>query len=111
MGTKSEKIELDLPQDIIFAMKGTERPEEVKKKLKVALAILLFQEKSISLGKAVELAGMSRGRVTEVLKEHGLPAISCIRECFPIRHKSLRPFLAFSIIPKVPLFLPVVKLS
>lgn len=74
MGTKSEKIELDLPQDIIFAMKGTERPEEVRKKLKVALAILLFQEKSISLGKAVELAGMSRARFTEILKEHGLPA-------------------------------------
>jgi len=74
MGAKSEKIEIDLPQDIIFAMRGMEKPEDVKKKLKTALAILLFQEKSISLGKATELAEMSRVRFMEVLKEHGLPA-------------------------------------
>ncbi len=71
---KTERIELDLPQDVIFVMKGMEKPEEVKKKLKVALAILLFQEKTISLGKAAELAGMSRVRFIEVLKEHGISA-------------------------------------
>lgn len=73
MGTKCEKIEIDIPQDIIFVMRGMERPEEVKRKMKMALAILLFQEESISLGKAAELAGVSRGRFMEVLKEHGLP--------------------------------------
>lgn len=71
---KTEKIEIDLPEDIIFAMKGLEKPEEVKKKLKIALAILLFQEKAISLGKATELSEMSRVKFMEVLKEHGLPA-------------------------------------
>ena len=74
MGTKSEKIEIDLPQDIIFVMRGMEKPEEVKRKMKMALAILLFQEKSISLGKAAELAEVSRVRFMEVLKEHGLPS-------------------------------------
>ncbi|MBT9148070.1 MAG: hypothetical protein DDT32_01840 [Syntrophomonadaceae bacterium] len=72
--TKMERIEIKLPQDIIFAMRGLEKPEEVKKKLKIALAILLFQEGSISLGKATELTEMSRVRFTEVLKEHGIPA-------------------------------------
>ena len=71
---KTERIELDLPQDIIFVMKGMEKPEEVKKKLKIALAILLFQEKTISLGKAIELAGMSRIRFIEVLKKHNVSA-------------------------------------
>ncbi|MFZ3089418.1 MAG: UPF0175 family protein [Nitrospirota bacterium] len=71
---KSEKIEIDIPEDIIFAMKGLEKPEEVKKKLKIALAILLFQERAISLGKAAELAEMSRVKFMEALKEHGLPA-------------------------------------
>lgn len=71
---KTEKIETDLPEDIIFAMKGLEKPEEVKKKLKIALAILLFQEGAISLGKATELAEMSRVRFMDVLKEHGLPS-------------------------------------
>lgn len=70
---KTERIEIDLPEDIIFVMKGLEKPEEIKKKLKMALAILLFQERSISLGKATELAEMSRVRFMEVLKEHGIP--------------------------------------
>src|SRR3972149_54916 len=72
--SKTERIEIDLPEDIIFAMRGLEKPEEVKKKLKIALAILLFQEKSISLGKATELSELSRVRFMEVLKEHGIPA-------------------------------------
>ena len=72
--TKTERIEIDLPQDIIFAMRGLEKPEKVKKKLKIALAILLFQERSISLGKATELTGMSRGRFIEVLKDHDISA-------------------------------------
>lgn len=71
---KTERIEIDLPEDIIFAMRGLEKPEEVKKKLKVALAIFLFQERSISFGKATELADMSRVKFMEVLKEHGITA-------------------------------------
>ena len=71
---KTERIEIDLPQDIIFAMRGLDKPEKIRKKLKIALAILLFQEKSITLGKAIELTEMSRVRFMEVLKEHGIPA-------------------------------------
>jgi predicted HTH domain antitoxin len=71
---KMERIEINLPQDIIFAMRGLEKPEKVKKMLKTALAILLFQEGSISLGKATELTEMSRVRFMEVLREHGIPA-------------------------------------
>ena len=72
--TKMERISIDLPQDILFAMRGLEKPGEVKRKLKIALAILLFQEGSISLGKATELTEMSRVRFMEVLLEHGIPA-------------------------------------
>ena len=71
---KMERVEVELPRDIIFAMRGLQKPEEVKKKLKIALAILLFRERAISLGKATELAGMSRVRFMEVLIEHGMPA-------------------------------------
>ncbi len=72
--TKMERIEITLPEDIILAMRGLEKPEWVKKKLKIALAIHLFQEGSISLGKATELTEMSRVKFMEVLKEHGIPA-------------------------------------
>jgi predicted HTH domain antitoxin len=74
MEFQTEKIEIDLPKDIIFAMRGLEKPEEIKKKLKVALAILLFQEGTISLGKAIDLCEMSRTRFVGLLREYGLPA-------------------------------------
>jgi predicted HTH domain antitoxin len=69
-----ERIEIDLPADIIFAMHATDKPEEIQKKLKMALAIFLFQEGSISLGKATELAEMNRVRFIEMLTEYGLAA-------------------------------------
>jgi predicted HTH domain antitoxin len=72
-----ERIEINLPQDIILAMRGLDKSEVIKKKLKIALAIILFQEGSISLGKATELTEMSRVRFIEILKEHGIPAYEC----------------------------------
>jgi len=74
MATKFERIEVELPQDIIFAMRGLQKVEDIKKKLKIALAILLFQEKAISLGKATELAEMSRVTFIELLKRYGISA-------------------------------------
>ncbi len=72
--TNIERIEIDLPQDIIFAMRGLGGPEGVKSKLKTTLAIFLFQKKAISLGKATELTEMTRARFLELLKEHHLAA-------------------------------------
>ena len=80
--SKTERIEIDLPQDIIFAMRGLEKPEELKNKLKMALAILLFQERVISLGKATELAGMSRVKFMNVLKDHDIFAYDYSKEDF-----------------------------
>lgn len=72
MATQFEHIELELPQDIIFAMRRLRKTEDIKKKLKIALAIVLFKDKSISLGKAAELAEMSRVRFIELLKEYDI---------------------------------------
>ena len=80
--SKTERIEIDLPQDIIFAMRGLEKPEELKNRLKMALALLLFQERVISLGKATELAGMSRVKFMDVLKEHDIFAYDYSKEDF-----------------------------
>jgi len=74
MATKIERIEVELPQDIIFAMRGLQKVEDIKRKLKIALAIVLLQEKAISLGKATELAEMSRVRFIELLKRYGISA-------------------------------------
>lgn len=69
-----EKIEMEIPKDILFAMREVKDSEKIKKKLNTALAMFLFQERSISLGKAVELAGTSRVKFMEILKAHRLPA-------------------------------------
>ncbi|MCK4765103.1 MAG: UPF0175 family protein [Candidatus Aminicenantes bacterium] len=82
MQAKLKQIEVELPQDIIFAMRGQREDEDVKKKLKIALAIILLQERSISLGKAAELAEMNRARFIELLGEYGLPAYLYTEEDF-----------------------------
>jgi predicted HTH domain antitoxin len=69
-----ERIEIDLPTDVLFAMRGIGKPEIVRKKLKVALAVFLFQEETISLGKATELAEMSRVQFIELLQSYGIAA-------------------------------------
>ena len=69
-----ERIEIDLPVDVLFAMRGFGNPEVIKKKLKIALAVFLFQEETISLGKAIELAGMHRVQFIDLLQEHGIGA-------------------------------------
>ena len=82
MTTKFERIEVEIPRDIIFAMRGLRKPGDIKKKLKIALAIVLFQERAISLGKATELAEMSRVRFIELLKEYSIPAYEYTEEDF-----------------------------
>jgi predicted HTH domain antitoxin len=79
---KFERIDVEIPSDILFAMRGLRETEDVRKKLKASLAIVLFQEKSISLGKATELAEMNRVRFIEFLKEHGIPAYEYTDEDF-----------------------------
>lgn len=74
IAAQRERIELDLPGDVLFAMRGVGKPDIIQKKLKAALALFLFREETISLGKATELAEMSRVRFIELLQAHGLAA-------------------------------------
>jgi predicted HTH domain antitoxin len=70
----TERIEIDLPGDLLFAMRGSGKPDMIPKKMKLALAVFLFQEESISLGKAAELAEMSRAEFAERLQSCGIAA-------------------------------------
>ena len=84
MATGLTKINIELPRDIIFAMRGHKKIADIKKKLKTSLAIILFQEGSISLGKAAELAEMNRVRFIKLLKEYDLPAYEYTGEDFDV---------------------------
>jgi predicted HTH domain antitoxin len=68
------RIELDLPGDVLFAMRSFGQPGIIQQKVKTALALLLFQEDAISLGKAAEVACMNYGQFLDVLQTHGITA-------------------------------------
>jgi predicted HTH domain antitoxin len=96
MTTKLTTIDIELPQDIIFAMRGHKKIGDIKKKLKTSLAIILFQEGSISLGKAAELAEMSRVKFIELLKEYDLPAYEYTEEDFEKDRQTIAKYLKMS---------------
>ena len=48
------------------------KPDLVQQTVKTAFAVYLFQEQAISLGKAIELSGMSRLQFIELLQTHGI---------------------------------------
>lgn len=52
------KVELDVPKDVLLAARIKE--VSAAKELKKELAIYLFERKTLSFGKASQLAGMSK---------------------------------------------------
>jgi len=96
MTTKLTSIQVELPRDIIFAMRGhrgNKKVEDIKNKLKMSLAIILFQEGTISLGKAAELARMSRVKFIELLKKYDLPAYEYTEEDFDTDRQAVAQYL------------------
>jgi predicted HTH domain antitoxin len=68
------RVEVELSNDVVFAMKSFGQPEKVQQTIKTALAIFLFQEDAISFGKAAEVAGMPQGQFCDLLQAHGIAA-------------------------------------
>lgn len=54
----SEKIVLEIPEGLELAMQTT--PEELQAQIRLMAALKMFELGKLSLGKAAELAGMSR---------------------------------------------------
>lgn len=96
MTSKLTTIDIELPQDIIFAMRGHKKIRDIKKKLKTSLAIILFQDGSISLGKAAELAEMNRVKFIELMKEYDLPAYKYTEEDFEKDRQTITEYLKMS---------------
>ena len=64
-------ITLNIPNDIHKALHVT--PAEVEKRLKLELAVSLYAQNALGLGKAAELAGMSRLEFNDVLAAREIP--------------------------------------
>lgn len=68
-------ISIDLPNDILLALNETET--ELKQRVKMALAVQLFKLQKLTLGKAAQLAGLSRLRFENLLADNAI-AISSL---------------------------------
>ncbi|RLF87846.1 UPF0175 family protein [Thermococci archaeon] len=65
------EILVSIPQDLAIILKVNER--ELPKLVKVYLAIELYREGIVSLGKAAEIAGVSKWEMMEILASKGIP--------------------------------------
>jgi len=64
-------LSIDVPEDLLQAVKLP--PGEVPNRLKRELAIRLYAKGLLSLGKARQLAGMTRWDFHDLLGEEGIP--------------------------------------
>ena len=65
------KIHIDLPADILLTINESEN--ELKKRIKVSLAIQLYCQKKATIGKASQIAGVSRFEFETILSENQIP--------------------------------------
>lgn len=64
-------INIELPSDILLTLNESEK--ELKKRIKFSLAIQLFVQQKITLGKAAQIAEMSRFEFETLLSESQIP--------------------------------------
>ena len=62
-----QTIHIDLPSDILLTLNESEK--EMEKRIKISLAIQLYVQQKVTIGKAAQIAGMSRLQFETVLSE------------------------------------------
>ena len=65
-------FQLQLPEELLPFLDKI-NGDSINKKVRVAFAINLFAQKTVSLGKAAELSGETLVDFMDILKEQGLP--------------------------------------
>jgi len=71
MEMEVKKIEIDIPSDLSLAVNESE--QEIKEHLKLALAFMLYQQEKLTIGKAAQLAGLSRYEFERALAKNKIP--------------------------------------
>ena len=67
----TQTISIDFPADLFLALNETEN--EVKQHIKVLLAIRLYKLQKLTIGKAAQVAGLTRLEFETMLSEHEIP--------------------------------------
>ncbi len=70
----TQTINIDLPSDILLTLNESEK--ELKKRIKISLAILLYVQQKVTIGKAAQIAELSRLQFETVLSENKIPISS-----------------------------------
>ena len=68
---KNITIPIDIPSDMLIALNESEK--ELKLHFQVAIAMMLFQEGKITLGKAIQLSGLTRFEFEKSLAKNKIP--------------------------------------
>lgn len=68
---ETTKLTLDIPSDLTLTLNESE--EDLKKQIKLLLAIMLYQEQKLTIGKAAQLAGLSRYEFESALSKLKIP--------------------------------------
>lgn len=64
------KFSIDLPSDILLTINESE--EDLREKIKISLAIQLYIQEKVTLGKATQISGLSRYQFETVLSENNI---------------------------------------
>ena len=64
----TQTISIDFPSDIFLALNETE--SEIKQRIKISLAIRLYKLQKLTIGKAAQVAGLSRLQFETLLSEN-----------------------------------------
>jgi predicted HTH domain antitoxin len=67
----TQQISVDFPADILLALNETEN--QLIQRIKLALAVQLYKAQKLTIGKAAQIAGLSRFQFETALAEHEIP--------------------------------------
>ncbi|WP_436415188.1 UPF0175 family protein [Petrimonas sp.] len=67
----TQEITIELPSDIYLTLNESEN--ELKKNIKISLAIRLYRLRKVTLGKAAQIAELSRYEFENVLADNNVP--------------------------------------
>lgn len=81
-------IPLDIPSDIFLALNEDE--SELKKDIKLSYAIRLYQLQKLTMGKAAQLAGLSRFEFENILADNQISISSLSIEDVREDYKKLK---------------------
>lgn len=68
---KNITIPVDIPSDMLVALNESE--QELKSYFQTATAMMLFQEGKLTIGKAIQLSGLTRFEFEKALSRNKIP--------------------------------------